>query len=199
MAKEINLTKGFVAIVDDEDFDWLSKYKWSASVDKREDQGNYTSARTTVYKYFEGYKWRRSVKMHRLIMEAKIGEIVDHVNGDPLDNRRSNLRICTAAENARNHKKQDLINKSPCSSRFKGVTLSTNKTPYGNYYYWRAQITVDGVNKYIGQYETEEEAACMYDLAAQKYHGEYARLNFDGAAYDKWYNDKHGATECVPD
>jgi hypothetical protein len=188
MAKEIKLTKGYVAIVDDEDYDWLSKYKWSASVDHRDGQNNYVSARTTMYKKFEGYKWRRSVKMHRLITNAKPGEVVDHANGNPLDNRRANLRIATAAENARNHKKQELINKAPCTSRFKGVTLSTNKTPHGNYSYWRAQITVDGVNKYIGQYKTEEEAACMYDIAAAKYHSEYARPNFDGAAYDEWYD-----------
>ena len=185
MAKEINLTKGYKAIVDDDDHEWLSKYKWSASVDNRD---GYVSARTTIYKTFEGYKWRRGVKMHRLILDAKQGEVVDHVNGNPLDNRRSNLRICTSAENARNHKKQDLINKEPCSSRFKGVTISTNRTPYGDYQYWRAQITVDGVNKYIGQYSSEVEAACAYDIAAKKYHGDYARLNFDGAAYDKWYN-----------
>ena len=89
MAREISLTKGYVSIVDDDDYDWLSEYKWSASVDKRD---KYVSARTTVYKYFEGYKWRRSVKMHRLIMDAKIGECVEHINGDPLDNRRCNLR-----------------------------------------------------------------------------------------------------------
>ena len=178
MAKEIQLTKGYVAIVDDDDYEWLSKYRWCASVDKREDQGNYTSARTTIYKYFEGYKWRRSVKMHRLIMDAKRGEIVDHINGDPLDNRRSNLRLCTAAENARNHKKQELINKSPCTSEYKGVTLSTKKTPYGDYQYWRAQITVDGVNHYLGQFKTEEDAATAYDVAAEEHHGEFARTNF---------------------
>ena len=176
MAKEIQLTKGYVALVDDDDYEWLSKYKWNASIDRRD---KYTSARTTVYKYFEGYKWRRSVKMHRLILDAKKGQIVDHVNGDPLDNRRENLRLATTSENARNHKKQEMINKAPCSSEYKGVTLSCSKPGgFGPYYYWRAQITVDGVNHYLGQFKEEEDAARAYDDAARNYHGEFANLNF---------------------
>ena len=176
MAREILLTKGYKTIVDDDDYEWLSEYKWSASVDKRD---KYVSARTTMYKYFEGYKWRRGVKMSRLILDAKKGEQVDHVNGDSLDNRRSNLRICTAPENARNHRKQELINKGPCSSKYKGVTLSTNKKDGKEYHYWRAQITADSVNHYLGQYSNEEDAARAYDRAAKNYHGEFASLNFD--------------------
>ena len=178
MAREIPITKGYVAVVDDDDYDWLSKHRWCASVDKRD---QYVSVRTTMYKYFEGYKWRRGIKMHRMILDAKPGEVVDHINGDPLDNRRENLRLCTLKENSRNATKQKMFAGAPCTSKYKGVSLCTSKPfkgKYGEYQYWRAGIGHNGVFHYIGQFKTEKEAALAYDEEAIKRFGEFAKLNF---------------------
>jgi hypothetical protein len=177
MSKEIQLTKGMKTIVDDEDYDWLIKYRWSASKDSG--HAGIHRAKTTLYKRWDdGFTWRRSEHMHRIIMDASGGEVVDHINGDPLDNRRSNLRICTAKENSRNGKKGTFA-KENCTSKYKGASLCTTKHPkYGEYKYWRSQIVVDGVNIYLGQFKTEEDAARAYDEAAKKHFGEFARLNF---------------------
>ena len=121
-------------------------------------------------------------------MKAKAGQIVDHINGDPLDNRRENLRIVTNQQNAWNAAGAKSINGKPTSSRFKGVFKKTCKTQCGDYVYWVARVKANGKDITVYHGKDEIEAACMYDLAAQNYFGDYARLNFDGAAYDKWYN-----------
>lgn len=121
---------------------------------------------------FRGYARSGSARrgegraMHRVIMGAGAGEVVDHVNGDPSDNRRANLRFCTAQENARNRR--------PHSGReFKGVTPRMGR--------YRACILVNGKQVSLGGYETAIEAALAYDRAAASHHGEFARLNFDPA------------------
>jgi hypothetical protein len=173
--KEIKLTRGKVAKVSDEDYDWLSQYKWSASPT---DGGARFDAKTTLYKKWDdGYKWRRSQLMSRMIMDAKRGEVVDHINNDPLDNRRSNLRISTHQQNTWNRRKSRTYHGSPPTSKFMGVTKSTTKKKGKEYNYWRAQINHDGKIRYIGQFETEKEAAEAYDKEAQKLRGEYANLN----------------------
>jgi len=105
--------------------------------------------------------------MHRLIMDPPRGYVVDHINGDGLDNRRANLRLATHAQNGRNRRK---IKKG--ISKYKGVSWeeSTGK--------WRALIHVDRKKISLGCYKDEVTAAKVYDKAAKKYHGEFARLNF---------------------
>ena len=184
--KEIKLTRGYVAKVDDEDYGWLSGYSWNANTRKSD---GYTSARTTISMTFDGYRWTRGVKMHRIIMDAKDGQIVDHINGDPLDNRRSNLRFVTSSQNSRNSVGPATINGKLPTSRFKGVSKKVVKYKgEPRYISWNAQICFDNEKHHIGNFDSEVAAACHYDYAAQNYFGEYARLNFDGAAYDKWYN-----------
>jgi hypothetical protein len=105
--------------------------------------------------------------VHRLVMMAFLGlqpdELVDHINGDSLDNRLSNLRKCTLAQNGYNSKKPK-NNKSG----YKGVCFQQNK--------WRASIHVNGKQKFLGYYDTPEEAHAAYCAAAREYYGEFARF-----------------------
>jgi hypothetical protein len=103
--------------------------------------------------------------LHRLILSAPPGSVVDHINGDPSDNRRENLRICSHTENMRNRK----VSKSN-KLGLKGVHWDRGRSRY------RALIWVDGKKKWLGSYKTAEEAKAAYDSAAPIYHGEFARL-----------------------
>jgi hypothetical protein len=97
------------------------------------------------------------------------GQVVDHINGDIYDNRRSNLRLCTNAENIRNAQKRCI---KKATSKFKGVGFDSNRNR------WRATITVDWKTKHLGYFDSEEDAAKAYDIASEKYHGEFGRKNF---------------------
>ena len=156
--KEIKLTKGYVALVDDEDFEWINQWKWQASVDER-----------TVYAvrgvYANGR--RRPLRMHRLIMGVFGSKIeVDHADGNGLNNTRGNLRPCTHAQNGMNRR-----NQLGSGSIFKGVCLNKN---YGR---WQAYITISGKRFYLGLSGSEEDAARQYNLAAKKHFGEFAKYN----------------------
>lgn len=105
--------------------------------------------------------------MHRLLLNPPEGLHVDHINGDRLDNRRENLRLCTQAENNRNLKKT----KRPTTSRYKGVSRSANGK-------WEGHIRSPSGQKFLGYYACEVEAALAYDAAAKEYFGEFANLNF---------------------
>lgn len=162
MAREIPLTQGMVAIVDDEDFDLLLQWKWHALKLVR------PSGRVDWYAV-RG-KWRNGkrhqVMMHRLIMEVPVGLEVDHCDGDGLNNRRENLRICTH--------KQNMGNRGPvagCSSRFRGVSWSKWHAR------WQARIRSDGKLRVIGYFDSEEDAAHAFNLAATEEWGDFAQLN----------------------
>lgn len=136
-----------------EDYDIIKNIGWS-----RNSQGYIIGNITTNGK-------QKHISLHRLIMGSPIKMMVDHINGNKLDNRKGNLRICNSKENTRNSSAQKRNKLS-----VKGVSITHSNT-------YQAQIQVDGKLKYLGSYKTVKEAADAYDLAAQKYFGEFARLN----------------------
>lgn len=151
--KVIELTRGFAAIVDDEDFERLAQWRWHlASV---------------------GYAMRRirnrKVLMHRII----IGEgncwlmDIDHKNGNRLDNRRCNLRVCTRSQNQQNRRMM-----SNNTSGYKGVCWDTQAGKF------RARIhLLSGKSVYLGVFDKAEDAGMTYNAAAIKHFGEFARIN----------------------
>jgi hypothetical protein len=162
MAKEILLTQGFVAIVDDEDLDRVSKHKWCAQRTR--------TSRGTVYAVTMialGIKRRERVTLHRFVASPKESEMVDHINGNGLDNRRCNLRICSMADNCRNRGKT-----SRNSSGYKGVSLVQGASNR-----WFAQIRANHKNIYLGTFNTPEAAHDAYKAAAIKLHGDFAKFN----------------------
>lgn len=110
-----------------------------------------------------------TIYMHREIAEAGAGQEVDHINGDRLDNRRSNLRLCSHRENGRNVR-------TPTHNRsgFRGVAVRPNGR-------FDALIVIDGRQRYLGRFKSAIEAACAYDTAAAANFGAFARLNFGDA------------------
>lgn len=149
------LGAGKFALVDDSDYENLLIFKW------------FSDCRGYAWGYKKGeasFSKRSVVKMHRLIMDAKPGEEVDHIFGDKLDNRKASLRICTREQNSQNMPK----NKGS-SSIYKGVFKYKRK--------WKATINANHVEHKLGYFFSEKEAAIAYNEAAKKYHGEFAVLN----------------------
>lgn len=109
----------------------------------------------------------KSVYLHREIMSAPKGFLVDHRNGNGLDNRRANLRLATHRQNSCNRPK-----KKNTSSRFIGVCFIKRRKR------WMAGIKLHRKSIFLGYFKDEIDAARVYDAAAKKYHGEFARLNF---------------------
>lgn len=110
----------------------------------------------------------KQIYLHRFLLGEPKGYVVDHINGDKLDNRKSNLRTCSIKENIRNMG-SGRRNKS---NKYRGVSWATKNRK------WVSLITVDRRAIYLGLYESEEEAAKAYDAAAALYFGSFARLNF---------------------
>lgn len=151
--KELKLTKGKYALVDDEDFEKLNNYSWHIL------RNGYAMAR------IKGTN--KKILLHRLILNAPNGRMIDHINHNVLDNRKENLRFCSVTENARNSK---LCSKN--TSGYKGVSWRANRNR------WLAEIRIDGALKRLGHFIDKKEAAVAYNLAAQKYFGEFAYLNY---------------------
>jgi hypothetical protein len=153
--RKIYLTQGKYAIVDPEDYEWLAKYKWFAV----RNDGRFYAVR---------WAKNRNVKMHQVIMGTEEGKVIDHINGNGLDNRRANVRFATAQQNGWNKRKQ----RGNYSSKYKGVHWAKKRNQ------WRARIKCNGRSIHLGRFETEEEAARAYDEKAKELFGEFAWLNF---------------------
>ncbi len=148
------------ALVDDEDFEELSKYKWHAEYDRN---CWYVKAN-----FPPTGKQRTTIKMHQIIMGRRLGLEIDHKNGNGLDNRRSvNLRFCTHSQNCQNRQPQG------GTSKYKGVSW---KKKNGK---WQVQIGTNGKRQYLGIFDDEIEAAKCYDRKALKIFGKFACINFN--------------------
>lgn len=153
--REIQLTRGQVAIVDDQDFELISAFKWSAAWNPHT-RTFYAQAHTP---YVDGK--RSTVRMHRLILGLVDGQLGDHINGDTLDNRRSNLRPATASQNSMNRRRR-----KDNTSGMRGVRQYHSGK-------WVARIGIGGKLKHLGYFTTAEEAYAAYGKAAIELHGEF--------------------------
>ena len=159
--RRIKLTKDRFAIVDPDDYQNLSQYPWQL-----------LAGESKKY-YAGGLENRKIVYMHRVIMNAPKGTIVDHRNGEGLDNTKANLRLATLSQNCCNRTRR-----KSSSSRYKGIRYRGKKRK------WEASICYNGIYKYLGIFDNEEDAARAYDEAAKIYHGEFAVLNFDDNSHE---------------
>ncbi len=149
---KIPLTQGKHALVDNEDFEQLKKWKWFT---KRTQSGIF-------------YAWSRigggNIYMHRVVMKAEQGQVVHHKDGNGLNNQKDNLQICSYSLHGRaNRPRKD------GRSKYKGV--------YRQYGKWGASIRINGKKKYLGYYKLEEDAARAYNREALKIAGDLACLN----------------------
>lgn len=159
--KEIKLTKGMVAFVDDNDYEYLSQWKWQA----HKGHNTFYAARTD---YSTGKKV--FIRMHKAILGCASDILIDHKDRNGLNNSRMNLRASTKTQNAQNS-----ICRKNNKYGYKGVSLfkRTNK--------FIGQIMINGKRKYLGSHDTPEDAAHAYDREAKQYFGEFANLNFPDA------------------
>ena len=162
-AKLIPLTQDKFAIVDPEDYEQLREYKWYA---KKGGNTYYAARGVRIFKDGE-FIGVRQILMHRVITNAPAGLMVDHINHNGLDNRRSNLRLCTRAQNAQNSR-----SRQGSSSKYKGVFLEKTSNRY------LAHIRHNGKRTKIGRFKNEVDAAKAYDKKAREFFGEFAYLNF---------------------
>jgi len=155
--KEILLGQGKYTIVDGGWFEELNQWKW------------YVSSNGYVIRNAKMVNGKRGpqIHMHRIILNTPEGMQTDHINGNRLDNRKTNLRVCTNSEN--------LANQRPIrggSSKFKGVTWHNRDKM------WMSYIRKDHKRIHLGYFNNEAHAAEAYDRAAMKLFGEFSRLNF---------------------
>jgi len=155
--KEIKLTQGKVALIDDADFEKISSFKWKARL-----------VRTLWYATAHVGNWRerKFIHMHNLLMNPPIGFIVDHRDHNGLNCQRSNMRLCTHAQNSKNRSAYG-------ASKYLGVAIRRNR----DCTYWIAAIQSNKKRMHLGFFKSEKEAALAYNNAAKEHHGEFSNLN----------------------
>ena len=154
--KEIKLTQGKVALVDDEDFEKLSRYKWCAYKN-----GHVFYAQSTVPRN----KKTVFLNMAHLVLPPPVGMCIDHIDRNGCNNQKHNLRVCSKSQNGANSESYTGI------SKYKGVCWS--------FYHkkWMSRIMLERKRTQLGYFKSEKEAALVYNVAAVRYFGEFARLN----------------------
>lgn len=148
--------------VDDGDYDTVKDIRWHAV----KQLGRYTSIKASVWR--ASIKKHENIYIHRLIMGAKKGDIIDHKDRDVFNNQKANLRFCTHTQNCQNRKQFSTIN------RFKGIWKESRRS---GGFRWRAAIRVNGKLISLGSFESDVTAAKSYNDAAKKHFGEFAKLN----------------------
>lgn len=162
--KGIKLSRNLVALVDDEDFEYLNQFKWSVNSSNNAFYAVRCVPAPEKGKYKNGKTKRKKLRMHNVILNPPKGYEIDHINNNSLDNRKSNLRIAYRGQNTCN--RRAVVN---TTSNFKGVSLRGIK--------WRAQIQIGNKKFYLGDFASEKIAAIAYNEAALRLHGIFAVLN----------------------
>ena len=162
MTSHLHLTRGYVAIVDDEDHEALSRWSWTYVPSSSAIGSGYAArwVRTP-----DGSK--RALYLHRHLLNASPDQVVDHINGNGLDNRRANLRLATQAQNRANER-----NVRGGTSPYRGVRWDVSRQR------WHASIKSCGRTCWLGTFLDPVAAALAYDQAARARFGEFARPNF---------------------
>jgi hypothetical protein len=154
--REIELTRGKVALVDDEDYEWINSFNWYAQRCGGKNKRFYAARCKRINGKLT------TILMHRQILKTPEGLETDHIDGDGLNNQRKNLRACSKSQNLMNQQVQK-------NKKHKGIFQSGKK--------WASRICLNKKSIYLGIYDTEEMAVDAYNSAAIKYFGEYARPN----------------------
>lgn len=154
-------------LIDIDDYERVSKKDWLFQITYHNKRTGFK--KITALCIFEG----QLLSMHRFIMNAKKGQMVDHINGNTLDNRKKNLQFVTPSQNNWNRRKGYSENKQNKYSKYVGVSFKENFPTK----HWRARIQVNGKSMYLGNYATEEEAYEVYKQAERKYRGKNHHLN----------------------
>jgi len=155
--RELELSQGLVALVDDEDFEALDQFQWYA----QQHRNTYYARRNITRE--DGS--RTTLAIHRVIMQATVGQQIDHIDGNGLNCQKYNMRFATTHQNNMNAVMPVGI------SGFRGVRLETSGR-------WRVQVSFKKQRFSNGTFDTPEEAARAYDVLAKELHGEFAVLNF---------------------
>jgi hypothetical protein len=155
---------GVKVLVDSDDVEWIKQHAWRV---QNTPQGmTYIRSHKKVGREFKDWALHRAIMEHALGDSAIRGKLIDHKNGNTLDNRKQNLRVCDYLGSNANRRSKNLANQT------RGVSRSTCGPN------WQATIKVNRKSIYLGMFPTPELAARAYDDAARRLHGEFARLNF---------------------